>query len=356
MLYVCDEISQDFTLVNKIENVNELIIKVKQFCVMKVNDVARRIESVDIEGNFIDNATLFFEASDEFDSLPNEMKAMFTASDKKSQIDSYYNQKFVEKFNSEIRLLENALSKDKEALEKFDKLSHRFENLDVETLNKAITSCNNHVKVDHFISLLNALPTENDLDYLQLNEVANLKNEYLALNNAQKLLLTSEQEIKYQSLVTAFEQMVSSLIKMDLSGVSTGRLTEFKVAGGFEIGVSSEVRDLSTAVEFGGESFSKCVFISGYGNAGSKCIKFTIYEKSDVELIFANEKGNCRIKLTDPNKNEIDGVVSADGVQRIVFKNVSAGEYRIYTDIPVAGGTFSGSSLFIYSASINPVK
>ena len=162
-----------------------------------------------------------------------------------------------------------------------------------------------------------------DRDALEeLNYLANLKPE-LGLSTAE---------------LTAGE------IKMDLSEVPTGRTSGVTQAGGVYLGTSTDVR--ATDKTFGAKTYEKAVFISGYGNTGSKCLQFSVYSTSNVTIVLESESGVAKVLVTDPDKNIICDFLATEGIDRYVLTDLPIGEYRLFTDIP--SGSVTGAKLFVY--------
>lgn len=358
LVYIAEEVlfEEDFVK-EEVENFSALESAVDVYFALYAADLDEKLLRVQPSGEFAENATLFYATIKEIGAAPVFVTELMKEMPLAAELKSHFDGKFVSAMNEEIALLQGADSGKLAIIEKLLDLYFSAEDalkagVDFEALQAAYVSADNHLKAEAFERLVEALPAADGVSLSHARAIGEAESAYKALTAGQFALVSEASKSKYSAVKAAFDNLISGALELDLSAVPIGRTSAVTEAGGFKLGVSVDVR--ASGAVFGGVSFDKEVYLSGYGNKGSKCLQFTVYSESTVKLTLASESGVCRVKLTDENGAEIAAKLTEDGIFETTFENLEAGEYRIFTDIP--SGDVSGSKIIIYAAAIIPAK
>ncbi len=347
----------------KLQNLSTLEGYIDTYFSLYASDIDSKISSINTSGAFDENATLCYNLSNLIDSLPllvtNKVTMKATLGDKKA----YFDNNFTTLFNTQVDTLNNPTSSD---YDKIVRLLNLYEtandksSLKYQELQQAYVKSTDLIASEGFEDLVDALPSAQDTTLADKDSITAANNAFNALTDNQKALVNSTKMQKFNAVLEKFNSLSNSSIKMDLSNVSTGRKTEITQIGGIKVGVSTDINNVSAS--FGGINYSKAVYLSGYGNKGSKCLMFEVYSNSTITIVLNSVNGPAAFKLykilsidsaTNSVESEVSYFYTTDAnIQTITLENVTAGEYRIFTDIP--SGSYTASQAYIYEFSITP--
>ena len=357
LLYCTKEVLFGKTeVVSALENVDLLEEKVNEYFNLYAADTDARINGIDKEGAFDVNCKNTFRLSTLVNGLNEYISTRLTSADKLTQLVSYYKDNFATLFNAQASTLTSPAYGDMETIINLLELYYGAESAlrtgaDIEVIKKAYTDCKNVIAVADFTAIVDALPDAAAISFADKSEITLAISAYNDLTEHQKYLVEKAVISRYMSVIDAYNKYISATKRMDLSSSSAGRTSQVTKVGDIYVGVSTDIRK-NLSVTYGGITYDSAVFLSGYGNTGSKCLQFTLYSKSDLTIVLATEGGKGKFLITDKNKNVIRTFDADATLQAVSIEGMPAGEYRLFTDIP--SGTYTTAKAFIYEFVIKP--
>lgn len=343
----------------KIENIGSFGKACDEFLKLYVEDIVANIAKIDINGDFTVNAKTTYQVETSYLKMQSLIENRVANYSDFVRARDYYNADFKNLFNAEVLKLGDAKPADKAVIDDlyilYELKSNLVSGLDKVNLDKAKKVCDDKIKIGAFSESLKVFDGITELDVSHASSVKALVKTYDELSAEQKGYISQTDLDKYNEITKKYDELSNKKMAMDLTSVSTGRTSGVVGAGDIKLGTSTDVR--ATADGYQGESFDKCVFLSGYGNAGSKCLQLSVLKNSAVELVVKVETDACNLLLTDENKVVKQSlIVSSTELVKITFNAVGEGEYRIFTDIPSSDvdAEFKGSKIFVYSVNIIP--
>ncbi|MGN0819609.1 MAG: polysaccharide lyase family 1 protein [Christensenellaceae bacterium] len=359
-------IAKKYTLLSeadkqKIENIGSYEKACDEFLKIYVEDIVANIAKIDINGDFTANAKTTYQVETSYLKMKSLIENRVGNYSDFIRARDYYNADFKNLFNAEVLKLSDAKPADKAVIDDlyylYEIKSNSVSGLDKANLDKAAKVCDDKTKIGAFSESLKVFDGITELNVSHALSVKALIKTYDELSAEQKGYISQTDLDKYNEITKKYDALSDKNMAMDLTSVPTGRTSGVVNAGDIRLGTSTDVR--ATAENYQGENYDKAVFLSGYGNAGSKCLQLSVLKNSTVELVVKVESDACNLLLTDENKVvKQSQIVSFDGLVKITFSSVGEGEYRIFTDIPSnqPDASFTGSKIFIYSVNIIPTN
>ena len=345
------------TTIEMLKNLSVLQTAIDTYFTLYAKYIDDMASNCNTTTDFITNCERAFALNKTLNELNEFVKAKITQEKLITDLYANFSENFASRFNDELNRFNSLKSTDMADIERLLKLYYQADeeakkNADFDKLKKLYTDCQNIIAVENFTKICNELPTADKVASNHKLAVEEAQTAYKALTEHQKYLLPDAITQKYNAVISAYNTIISSQRKMDLTNVAVGRTTlDSTIAGDINIGKSTDVRAVNET--FGSATYTKSVYISGYGNPGSKCLQFDIFAKSKITIVIKAE-GSLKLLLTDKDKNIKNSlVVDSTNTQIITFENVEAGEYRLFTDIP-DGTVLTSSKLDIFEFTITP--
>ncbi len=345
-------------VLSRIENLNNLATAIDNYFTLFANDIDNKAKSCSTEADFLTNCETVFRLYSLLNNSNEYIKDKITQKTLINDLYTHFTSNFAKLFNDYLNRFNPVKSSDINDITRLLDLyfiadEATKKDSDFDKLKLLYTDCKNLIAVENFTSLCEKLPEADKVVSSDKLSVENAKEAYEKLTAHQKYLLSDTTTQKYNAVIEAYNKIISSTRKMDLTNVPIGRTTaDTTVAGDINIGKSTDVRQVNET--FGSTTYTKSVYISGYGNPGSKCLQFDIFSKSKITIVLKAE-GNTQFILTDKDKKIVHKiVVNGTDTQLITIEILLAGEYRLYTDIP-DGTIITSSKADIFEFTISPM-
>lgn len=348
----------DKNVLAKVDNLNNLEVAIDNYFTLYASSVDDMATVCDKQGDFTVNCAIAFYLNQSLTELNTFITDKLTKKALITDLYAYFIQNFATLLNEKLNGFGAVKAQD---LDEIVTLLDLYTLADAETkkdvnfdkLKTLYTDCKNVIAVESFTAICDKLPSADKVASSDKLIVEEARAAYNKLTAHQIYLLSKNVKNKYNAVIAAYDAIISSQRKMDLSGVATGRTTaDSTLAGDIYIGKSTDVRAVNET--FGSTTYTKSVYISGYGNPGSKCLQFEVFATSKITIVLKAE-GNTKFLLTDKDKNIIDSfVVNGTDTQIVTLNSVEAGEYRLFTDIP-DGTIINSSKADIFEFTISPV-
>lgn len=342
---------------SKITKISELETAAQTFISLFATDWDSRVSKVNFSGEFGSEALNYLALKTEYDKADKIVKGALKNVDAFEKLTAEYAENLKTYFNSSVKSLVDA---EAEELQKVENLLDLYslvsesekEGLDYDSLKQAYISGYGHVKAEEFEALASGLPKADNVTFSDDAKVMKAIAAYENLTEKQYSFVKAD-------VLTSFEDFYVSLKKtsrkMDLSAVNAGKvLTDAQVAGGVALSKNTEVVKSGINVSFNKKTYNQCAYISGYGNRGSKSLRFTVYGDSEIKIVLASLTAGCKFTVSDADGNVIKTYSVEDNtVTEISVTGLTAGEYRFYTAMPAQGETiYTDSKAYVYEFSI----
>ncbi len=346
-------------VLNKVENLNNLTTAIDNYFTLFANDIDNKAKSCEINADFLSNCEMAFDLYKLLNENNKYIKDKITQKTLINDLYAHFNSNFTTLFNDKLNKFNPVKSSNINEITKLLDLYFMSEEatkkgVDFDRLKLLYADCQNLIAIENFTAICEKLPQADKVVSADKLSVENAKEAYEKLTEHQKYLLDKTVSQKYNAVIEAYNMIISSQRKMDLTNVAIGRTTtDSTIAGDINIGKSTDVRQANET--FGSTTYTKSVYISGYGNPGSKCLQFDIFSKSKITIVLKAE-GNTKFLLTNKDKTITyqSVIVNGTDTQIITIENVEAGEYRLFTDIP-DGTTITSSKAYIFEFTISPM-
>lgn len=347
----------DKEVLAKLNNLNDLQTAIDTYFTLYAKNIDEMAISCDKQGDFTINCSLSFYLNQSLTELSEFITDKLTKKALITELYAYFTENFATLFNEKLNGFGAVKSSDIDELttllDLYAVTETEYKNgVDFEKLKGLYNDCKNVIAVESFTAICDKLPTADNVASSDKLIVEEARQAYSKLTEHQIYLLSDSVKNKYNAVIATYDAIISSQRKMDLTNVPTGRTTaDSTLAGDIYIGKSTDVRAADET--FGGTTYTKSVYISGYGNPGSKCLQFEVFGTSTITIVLKAE-GDTKFLLTDKDKNVIDSfVVYGTDTQIITLEGVEAGEYRLFTDIP-DGTIINSSKADIFEFTILP--